>query len=142
MPRTTLLFALVLTFAGASGATTLGAQSTTPGLPDVPATTDSALLVRVLPAQHVVAKQQKASRQGVLALMAENRRLEGELRRQDEKIESLTRRLVHLKGHVTDSVTRDITRLDAQAAETRARRLALEARLNALEGYAGSTVAP
>ena len=144
MPRTTLLHTAALALACVCGGSTLGAQTTTPVAADAPAmpTTDSTLRVRMLPAQRVTAKREKATRDGVLALMQENRRLAGELRRQDEKIESLTRRLAYLRGPVTDSVTRDIARLDAQTAETRARRQALEARLNLLEGETTAAVTP
>ena len=143
MPRTTLPGTLALSFACVFGGTALGAQTTTPTAPETAAVTDSAMHVRMLPAQRITATKSKATREGVLALMEENRRLAAELRRQDAKVETLTRRLAYLKGHVTDSLTTDIARLDAQAAETRSRRQALEARLNALEGGFGSaTVAP
>lgn len=142
MPRTTLLGTVAIAFACICGGTTLGAQSTTPDLPEAPASTDSTLEVRMLPAQRITAKKQKATRESVLALMEENRRLAAELRRQDEKVEALTRRLAYLKGPVTDSVTRDIARIDAQTAETRTRRQALEARLDALEGGGGVITAP
>ena len=58
------------------------------------------------------------------------------------KVEQLSGGLAYIKGPVTDSVTRDISRLDAQAAETRARRQALEARLQSLEAAQGGAIAP
>lgn len=144
MPRTTLLSTLALAAACTLGGSSLGAQSaTTTSVPfESQVATDTASGVRMLPAQRVVARQPKASREGVLALMEENRRLAAELRRQDQKVETLTRRLAYLRGPVTDSVHRDIARLDAQAAETRTRRLELEARLNAIEGASGALAAP
>lgn len=134
MPRTTLLSTLALALACICGGTTLGAQNVNSEI-----TADSSLRVRMLPAQRVTASQGKATREGVLALMEENRRLAAELRRQDEKVETLTRRLAYLKGPVTDSVNRDIARFDAQTAETRARRMALEARLAEIDGTTAST---
>jgi predicted RNase H-like nuclease (RuvC/YqgF family) len=143
MPRTTLLSTIALAAACTLGGSSLGAQSitSTAATFESQVPTDTTTGVRMLPAQRVVAKQPKASREGVLALMEENRRLAAELRRQDQKVETLTRRLAHLRGPVTDGMNRDIARLDAEAAETRARRLELEARLNAIEG-GGALVAP
>lgn len=129
MPRSTLLSSITLALACVLGGSALGAQSTAPVAP-----TDSTPQVRMMPAMRVTAEKVKASRTGVLALMEENRRLAGELYRQDQKIDSLSRRLQHLRGPVTDSMNRDISRLDSQTAETRARRQALEARLASLEG--------
>ena len=142
MPRTTLLRTITLAFACICGGRALGAQSATADVLVPAATIDSTRLVRALPAMRVTAAKPKASREGVLALMEENIRLAGELRRQDEKVDELSRRLAYIKGPVTDSVTRDISRLDAQTAETRARRQALEARLQSLEGPQGSAIAP
>ena len=144
MPRTTLLSTIALAAACTLGGSALGAQSITSTATTIESQvpTDTTSGVRMLPTQRVVASQSKATREGVLALMEENRRLAGELRRQDEKVETLTRRLAYLRGPVTDGMNRDIARLDAQAAETRARRLELEARLNALEGGGGAIAAP
>lgn len=142
MPRTTLLRTITLAFACICGGRALGAQSATTDTPVPAATVDSSRQVRALPAMRVTAEKPKASREGVLALMEENIRLAGELRRQDQKVEELARRLAHLKGPVTDSVNRDISRLDAQTAEARARRQALEARLQSLEGTHTTAVAP
>ena len=142
MPRTTLLRTITLAFACICGGRALGAQSATTDTLVPAATTDSTRQVRALPAMRVTAEKPKASREGVLALMEENIRLAGELRRQDQKVEELSRRLAHLKGPVTDSVNRDISRLDAQTAEARARRQALEARLQSLEGTHATAVAP
>lgn len=142
MPRSTLLRTITLAFACICGGRALGAQSATPDAPIPAATTDSTRQIRALPAMRVTAEKPRASREGVLALMEENIRLASELRRQDEKVEALSRRLAHLKGPVTDSVTRDISRLDAQTAETRARRQALEARLQSIEGTQATAVAP
>ena len=142
MPRTTLLRTLTLALACVCGGRALGAQSATTDSSVPAATTDSTLQVRALPAMRVTAAKPKASREGVLALMEENIRLAGELRRQDQKVEELSRRLAWLKGPVTDSVNRDISRLDAQTAETRARRQALEARLQSLEGTTAAGMAP
>lgn len=143
MPRTTLLRTITLALACICGGRALGAQSATTDTP-VPVTTDSTarMSMSALPAVRVTAAKPKASREGVLALMEENIRLAGELRRQDRKVDELSRRLAHLKGPVTDSVNRDISRLDAQTAETRARRQALEARLQQLEGTQASALAP
>ena len=142
MPRTTLLRTITLALACVCGGRALGAQSATTDTSVPVATTDSTLQVRALPAMRVTAAKPRASREGVLALMEENIRLAGELRRQDQKVEELTRRLAWLTGPVTDSVNRDITRLDAQTAETRARRQALEARLQSLEGTQAMSTAP
>ena len=130
MPRTTIS-TIAIAFACICGGRTLGAQETT--LP-----VDSSLQVRALPTVRVTAEKAKASRQGVLALMEENRRLAAELYRQDRKADSLARRLAYLKGPVTDSMTRDLARVDAQVLETRSRRQALEARLASLEGNSAS----
>lgn len=137
MPRSTLLSGITLALACVLGGSALGAQSTAPV-----ASTDSTPQVRMMPAMRVTAEKVKASRAGVLALAEENRRLAAELSRQDQKLDSLARRLLHLRGPVTDSVHRDIGRLDAQTAEARARRQALEARLASLEGGAIATSAP
>lgn len=126
MPRTTLLSTIALAAACLCGAGQLSAQSTA-AEPAVP-TADTGSQVRMLPAQRVTARP-TATREGVLALMDENRRLMGELRRQDRKVDSLERRLAYLRGPVTDSYNRDIARMSAEAAEVRARREALEARL-------------
>ena len=126
MPRTTLLSTFALAAACLCGAGQLSAQST--GAAPVLPTADTVSQVRMLPAQRVTARP-KATREGVLALMDENRRLMGELRRQDQKVDSLERRLAHLRGPVTDAYNRDIARMSAEAAEVRARREALEARL-------------
>lgn len=142
MPRTTLLRTITLALACICGGRALGAQSATMDTPVVVTTTDSTLQVRALPAMRVTAAKPEASREGVLALMEENIRLAGELRRQDKKVEELSRRLAYLRGPVTDSVNRDISRLDAQTAETRARRQALEARLQSLEGTQTANTAP
>jgi hypothetical protein len=142
MPRTTLLRTITLAFACICGGRALGAQSASMETPVPVMTTDSTPRVRALPAMRVTAEKPKASREGVLALMEENIRLAGELRRQDQKVEELSRRLAYIKGPVTDSVNRDISRLDAQTAETRARRQALEARLQTLEGVQGGALAP
>ena len=141
MPRTNLLRSLTLALACVIGGRSLGAQATSA---DVPASviSDSSVRVRALPAMRVTAAKEKASREGVLALMEENRRLAAELRRHDEKVELLARRLAYLKGTVTDSVTRDISRIDAQTAEARARRQALEARLQEIEGGQSANLAP
>ena len=133
MPRKTLLSSITLAFACVCISATAGAQTTTPE--------DSTLQVRALPTVTVTAAKPKASRAGVLALAQENRRLAAELYRQDRKIDSLNRRLAYLRGPATDSMNRDISRFDAQTAETRARRQALEARLQALEGTSAS-IAP
>lgn len=137
MPRSTLLSGITLALACVLGGTALGAQSAAPVAP-----TDSTPQVRMMPAMRVTAEKVKASRAGVLALMEENRRLAGVLYLQDIRIDSLSRRLLHLRGAVTDSVNRDISRLDTQTAETRARRQALEARLASLEGGAVAADAP
>lgn len=142
MPRTTLLRTITLAFACICGGRALGAQSATTDTPMPVTVVDSSRQVRALPAMRVTAEKPKASREGVLALMEENIRLAGELRRQDQKVEELSRRLAHLKGPVTDSVNRDISRLDAQTAEARARRQALEIRLQSLEGTQATAVAP
>ena len=142
MPRTTLLRTITLAFACICGGRALGAQSATSVTPMPAATMDSTRQVRSLPAMRVTAAKPKATREGVLALMEENIRLAGELRRQDQKVEELSRRLAYIKGPVTDSVNRDISRLDAQTAEARARRQALEARLQTLEGPQGGAIAP
>lgn len=144
MPRTTLLRTITLALACICGGRALGAQSATTDTPVPVTTTDSTARMRMsaLPAVRVTAEKPKASREGVLALMEENIRLAGELRRQDRKVDELSRRLAYLRGPVTDSMNRDITRLDAQTAETRARRQALEARLQQLEGTQASTIAP
>ena len=134
MPRTTLLRTLTLAFACLCGGRALGAQSASTDTSVPAATIDSSRQVHTLSAMRITAEKPKATREGVLALMEENIRLAGELRRQDRKVEELSRRLAYLQGPVTDSVNRDITRLDTQTAETRARRQALEARLRALEG--------
>lgn len=122
MPRTTLLSSIVFAAACSLGAGRLAAQATTPD--------DSASQVRTLQAVRVSAKA-KASREGVLWLMGENQRLMGELYRQDKKVDSLERRLAYIRGPVTDSMNRDIARLQSEAVATRARREALEARLDA-----------
>ena len=143
MPRSTLLRTITLAFACICGGRALGAQSATTVASVPAATTDSTRQIRALPAMRVTATKPRASRDGVIALMEENIRLAGELRRQDEKVEQLSRRLAFIKGPVTDSVNRDISRLDSQTAETRARRQALEARLQSLEGaQGGAIVAP
>lgn len=142
MPRTTLLRTITLAFACICGGRALGAQGATTDTSVPAATTDSTRQVRALPAMRVTAEKPRASREGVLALMEENIRLADELRRQDQRVEELARRLAHLKGPVTDSVTRDISRLDAQTAEARARRQALEARLQSLEGTHATAAAP
>ena len=141
MPRTNLLRSLTLALACVIGGRSLGAQATSADAP-APLTSDSSVSVRALPAMRVTAAKEKASREGVLALMEENRRLAAELRRHDEKVELLARRLAYLKGTVTDSVTRDISRIDAQTAEARARRQALEARLQEIEGGQSANLAP
>lgn len=141
MPRTNLLRSLTLAFACVIGGRSLGAQATSADAP-APVVSDSSVRVRTLPAMRVTAEKEKASREGVLALMEENRRLAAELRRHDEKVELLARRLAYLKGTVTDSVTRDISRIDAQTAEARARRQALEARLQEIEGGQSANLAP
>lgn len=131
MPRTTLLSTIALAAACLCGAGQLSAQASSieSRLP----TADTVQRIRTLPAQRVTAAP-RATREGVLALMDENRRLMGELRRQDRKVDSLERRLAYLRGPLTDSYNRDIARMGAEAAETRARREALEARLQAMEG--------
>jgi predicted RNase H-like nuclease (RuvC/YqgF family) len=141
MPRTNLLRPLTLALACVIGGRSLGAQATSADVP-APVVSDSSVRVRSLPAMRVTAAKEKASRDGVLALMEENRRLAAELRRHDEKVELLARRLAYLRGPVTDSVTRDITRIDAQTAEARARRQALEARLQSIEGSQSANLAP
>lgn len=142
MPRTSPRFRLTLALAcGLLGAPALGAQAgtVTPDAPRAPApAADSTLHVRALPALRVTTKRRKATREGVLALMQENRRLEAELRRQDEQVEALTRRLAYLRGPVTDSVHRDIARFNAEAGDVRTRRQALEARLAAAEATMAS----
>ena len=95
---------------------------------------DSTVRVRQLAPMVITAEKAKASRAGVLALMEENRRLAAVLAAHDRKVEQLAARLHHLQTHVTDSVTREIATIDGAAAEARTRRLALEARLAALEG--------
>jgi hypothetical protein len=143
MPRTTLLRTITFALACLCGGRALGAQTSTTSTPDQPVpTVDSTLQVRALPAMRVTAARPKVTREGVLWLMEENIRLAGELRRQDEKVDSLARRLAYIRGPVTDSVTRDIARLDAQTAEARARRQALEARLLTVEGGQTSSMAP
>lgn len=97
---------------------------------------------RTLQAVVVTAEKPRATRQGVLALMEENRRLAGVLREQDRKIDRLEARLNYLRTTATDSVNRQIASLDTQTAETRARREALEARLAALEQARGATATP
>ena len=141
MPRTNLLRSLTLALACVIGGRSLGAQATSADAP-ASVTSDSSVRIRALPAMRVTAAKEKASREGVLALMEENRRLAAELRRHDEKVELLARRLAYLKGTVTDSVTRDISRIDAQTAEARARRQALEARLQEIEGGQSANLAP
>ena len=133
MPRTSLLSTIVFAAACLCGAGSLSAQSAsiTPSAP----VADSVPQMRMLPAQRVTARA-KATREGVLALMDENRRLMGELRRQDRKVDSLERRLAYLRGPLTDSYNRDISRMSAEAAEMRARREALEARLGRAEEIA------
>ena len=141
MPRTSLLRSLTLALACVLGGRAVGAQTTNEAA--VPPTiSDSVPAIRALPAMRVVATREKASREGVLALMEENLRLAAELRRQDQKVDALSRRLEYLKGPVTDSVTREIARVDAQTAETRARRQALEARLLSLENSQGIAASP
>ena len=142
MPRTNLLCSFTLALACFVGAHAVGAQEATTNSTVPAPVADSTQQVRALPAMRVTAEKPKASREGVLALMEENMRLGAELRRQDQKVESLTKRLAYLKGPATDSLNRDITRLDSQTAETRARRQALEARLIALEGTQSAAVAP
>ena len=131
MPRKTLLSTIALAAACLCGAGQLSAQ--TAAVQSSVPTADTTQRIRMLPAQRVTAAP-KATREGVLALMDENRRLMGELRRQDRKVDSLERRLAYLRGPLTDSYNRDIARMGAEAAETRARREALEARLEAMEG--------
>jgi hypothetical protein len=146
MPRTSPPLRLALALACCLvGGSTLGAQGTSAAPPPsgspvtTPATAgDSASRVRTLPTMRVTARGQKATREGVLALMQENRRLEAELRRQDEQVETLERRLAWLRGPATDSVQREITRFSTEATEVRARRQALEARLAAVEGTTAS----
>ena len=87
MPRTTLLRTITLAFACICGGRALGAQSATPDTTVPAAPMDSTRQVRALPAMRVTAAKPKASREGVLALMEENIRLAGELRRQDQKVE-------------------------------------------------------
>ena len=124
MPRTTLLSTIALACACTFGAGRLSAQSPT-------ATPDSASQVRTLQPVRVSAKA-RATREGVLALMDENRRLMGELYRQDRKIDSLSRRLAYIRGPLTEQMNKDIERMNDEAAQVRARREALEARLGAL----------
>jgi len=141
MPRTSLLRSLTLALACLVGGRALGAQTATETTSS-PSATDSVSAIRALPAMRVTASKEKTSREGVLFLMEENLRLAGELRRQDQKVDALARRLAYLKGPMTDSVTREIARVDAQTAETRARRQALEARLVSLETTQGMTATP
>ena len=129
MPRTcTVLFTFALV-AAAGSARPLAAQQAEPV-----AVADSTVRPRQLAAVVITAEKAKASRAGVLALMEENRRLAGVLAAQDRRVTQLAARLHYLQTTVTDSVTREIATLDGAAAEARARRLALEARLAAIEG--------
>ena len=71
-------------------------------------------------------------RQSVIAAMAENRRLEGVLRQQDDRVATLTVRLDSLKRiEFVQKIA--IAAIDDSVAATRARRRALEARVVALE---------
>lgn len=103
---------------------------------------DSTQRPRQLAPMVIRAEKAKASRAGVLALMEENRRLAAVLAEHDRKVEKLAARLQHLQTVVTDSVTREIATIDNAAAEARARRVALEARLAALEGTTASGTVP
>ena len=132
MPRTHLVLSFVLALAVAGAARPVAAQQAQ--APDSSVGVDSTVRVRKLAPVVITAEKAKASRAGVLALMEENRRLAGVLAEHDRKVEQLAKRLHHLQTHVTDSVNRQIASIDGAAAETRARRLALEARLAALEG--------
>ena len=130
MPRTRLVLSFVVALAAVGAARPVAAQQA----PDSGTRVDSVVRVRQLAPVVITAEKAKPSRAGVLALMEENRRLAAVLAEHDRKVEQLAKRLHHLQTHVTDSVTRQIATIDGAAAETRARRLALEARLAALEG--------
>ena len=134
MPRTRIIVSLFAVVAAGAVRPIQAQQSGTPA-PVV----DSTMRVRQLAPMVITAEKTKASRAGVLALIEENRRLAGVLAAHDRKVEELAARLLHLQTHVTDSVSREIATIDGAAAETRARRLALEARLAALEGGSPGT---
>ena len=68
----------------------------------------------------------------VLRLMHENRLLAEELRRHDKHIAKLEVRLDSLRA-IEREKQQQIARIDSLTAETRAQRLALEARLRAME---------
>lgn len=134
MPRTRLVLPFIAVLA-IGAIRPLGAQQSQQAQPqDSAIGVDSTQRVRQLAPMVIRAEQAKASRAGVLALMEENRRLAGVLAAHDRRVEQLAARLRYLQTTVTDSVTREIAQIDGAAAETRARRLALEARLAALEG--------
>jgi hypothetical protein len=146
MPRTSFVRSAAVALALFFSARSAHAQVvTTPAPADsdivVPARPDS-LPPTVLHTVTIKAESGKASRAGVLALMEENRHLAQELAGYDRKVSKLETRLAYLKGPVTDSLNRQITGLDAATAETRARRLELEARLNALEGTSTAVNTP
>jgi uncharacterized coiled-coil protein SlyX len=132
MPRTRLVLSFLAVLA-AGAFRPLGAQQSQQPQ-DSAVRVDSTTRVRQLAPMVITAEKQKVSRAGVLALMEENRRLAGVLAAHDRRVEQLAARLRYLQTTVTDSVTREIAQIDGAAAETRARRLALEARLAALEG--------
>jgi len=68
----------------------------------------------------------------------ENRRFARELSAYDRRIGQLENHLERLKTVVSDSLTAEAARLDRAVAETRARRLELEARLRKLETGRGA----
>jgi len=138
MPRTSFVrsaaVALALFFsARAVHAQAAPAPATVPDSEIVVPSMPDSLRPQVLRTVTITAEPAKATRAGVIALGLENRRLERELAAYDRKVEKLENRLAYLKGPVTDSLNRQISGLDAATAETRNRRLALEARLSALE---------
>ena len=75
------------------------------------------------------------ARQSLIEGMAENRRLANELRKHDDRVAELTVRLDSLK-RVEFVKTVQVNALGDSVAATRARRLALEARVIALESRA------
>lgn len=72
-------------------------------------------------------------RRALLAAARENRALRRRLERSDRAIDSLERHLVWLRTTVTDSLRREIAHLDSAAADARAEREALEARVRERE---------
>ena len=131
MPRTRLVLSVIAVLA-CGAVRPLAAQQAQQQ--DSVVSVDSTTRVRQLAPMVITAEKARATRAGVLALMEENRRLAAVLAAHDRRVEELAARLRYLQTTVTDSVNREIAQLDGAAAEARARRLALEARLAALEG--------